>query len=190
MSEYGSNSNKSKKETVKPVVKGKTKIKKNYKKMIISDDAGSVGNYVFSELLIPSVKKVISEGVKMAIDRILYGGDTPSSNYYRDNRNTPYVSYSRMSSRDDRGRHERTAGYSPEDVIFTSRADANEVLAGMDEILDRYGVLSVAEYKDLAGVQSSYTDAKFGWTSLNSASVLNCRDGYYIKLPRPYPIDR
>ncbi len=63
------------------------------------------------------------------------------------------------------------------------------ILDNMFEILDRYKVVTVADLYDLAGERGRYTDNKFGWTDISSASVVRIRDGFVIKLPRALAID-
>ena len=60
----------------------------------------------------------------------------------------------------------------------------------MDDIVEQYGVVTVADLFDLAGVSGNgYTDQNYGWTSTNSADIFRDRDGAYrIKLLRPSPI--
>ena len=83
--EYKSNSNKSKIEAndvtehkVEKVVTGKVIKKKKrrfqkYTDEIISEDAKNIKSYVFGEVLIPAIKKAISDIVTDGIDMILYG---------------------------------------------------------------------------------------------------------------------
>ena len=58
----------------------------------------------------------------------------------------------------------------------------------MDELLETYKMVTVADFYDLVGVTCDYTDNNYGWTSLRSAEVVRVRDGYIIKLPRALPI--
>ena len=44
---------------------------------------------------------------------------------------------------------------------------------------------SVADLYGLVGIDSEYTDNKYGWTNLSSASIKATRDGYILDLPRP-----
>ena len=54
----------------------------------------------------------------------------------------------------------------------------------MDDLIETYGLVSVADFYDLVGVTGDYTDNKYGWTDLRNANVIRVRDGYMIKLPR------
>lgn len=80
------------------------------------------------------------------------------------------------------------ASYDFDDVVFDTRGEADEVLSSMDELMDRYGVVSVADMYDLCGMTCNYTDNKYGWKSLARADISRVRDGYMIKLPKAEPI--
>lgn len=211
MEEYKSNSN-SLKETqkkneqagnkkleekkIEKVVTGvvKTKKKSKFSQMMdgfISEDAKNVKSYVFGEVLIPAIKKAISDIVTDGIDIILYG----ESRGRNRNRPSNYVSYSSYSNdRRDRPRmNERQAimagSYSYDDIILSSRGEAEDVLARMDELIETYGLVRVADLYDLVGITGNYTDNKYGWMNIRNAEIVRVRDGYMIKMPRAVPID-
>ena len=82
------------------------------------------------------------------------------------------------------GRAKASVSQSWDDIVYPTRGDAEMVLSEMEDLLDNFKVVSVADMFDLAGVSSSYTDNKYGWTDLRDAYVERCRDGYMIRLPR------
>ena len=177
---------------ISKVTKGKVKVKKKSElhklaDTFISEDAAKVKSYVIGDVLIPAIKKAISDIVTNGIDMILYG-ETGHSKRSSSSR----ISYSKCydDRRDDR-RSSTSASisrYDYDDVIFETRDEAKEVLERMDELIDLYGVASIADFYDLAGITGNYTDNKYGWTNLASADVVRVRDGYTIKLPRVRPL--
>lgn len=203
MEEYKPNSNKYKKEQqemvkstdekrANKVVTGKVITKKEgffskLTKGFISDDAKNVKSYVFGEVLIPAIKKAISDIVTDGIDIILYGESRKGGRRSVADR-VSYRSYydNKPSYRDTASRYD---DYSYDNIILETRADAEEVLARMDEMMDTYGLVRVADFKDLVGITGSYTDNKYGWTNIRSAEVVRVRDGYTIRMPRAVPID-
>ena len=70
------------------------------------------------------------------------------------------------------------------DIVFSNRGDAEEVLSRMEELLERFEVVSVADLFDLAGFSFKYTDDKYGWTNLQDARVDRVCGGYVIRLPK------
>lgn len=198
--EYKSNSNRSREinkqreeeKKVEKVITGKVKTKKRsffskFKDEIISQDAKSIKSFVFGDVLIPSIKKAISDIVTNGIEIILYGetkgrrstADRVSYRSYYDYRN----------SRSDDRNISISSAYNFDDIILDTRGEAQEVLDRMDELMDTYGLVRVADFYDLVGITGNYTDNKYGWTNLRNASVVRVRDGYLIKMPRAVPID-
>ena len=59
----------------------------------------------------------------------------------------------------------------------------------MDELLETYDIVSVADLYDLVGKTCNYTDNKYGWTNLRNAEPVRVRDGWLLKLPKAGPIN-
>ena len=199
MENYKPNSNKFKTEQkeaqekkIEKVVQGTVKTKKKneiskIKEAFISEDARNVKTYILTDVIIPAAKKLISDIVKDGIEMLLYGGSNPRSKSSGGSRPS-YVSYnSYSSSRDDRSDDSRTraSGYTFEDVYLDNRGEAEDVLTRMDEIIDTYDMVSVADLYDLVGITGKFTDNKYGWTNIRGARVVHTRDGYLLDLPRP-----
>ena len=204
MSEYKSNSNKSKalakekppEKKVDKVVKGSVKVKKKneiskFKDIFISEDARNVKSYIFMDVLIPAAKKAISDIVTNGIDMILYG-ETGRS---KKNSVAGGISYRSYYDRKDEERRygstrQARTRYSYDELTFESRGEAEEILERMDELIATYDFVTVADYYDLAGVTCEYTDNKYGWKDIRGADIRRDRDGgYTIKLPSVRPID-
>lgn len=177
---------------VKRVVKGKVKTKKKnemtkFKDVFISEDASNVKSYIFMDVLVPAVKKAISDIVRDGIDMILYG----ESGKREKGKSSSYVSYRDYNKRDER-RDNRSARprFDYDDLIFENRGEAEAVLEQMCDMIDRYGLVTVADMYDMADLTQPFTSNRYGWTRLGTAEVVRAgRDGYIIKLPRAVPID-
>lgn len=158
----------------------------------ISEDAANVKSYVVSEVLIPALKKAISDIVTDGIDIILYGG---SGKARQNNTRTSYISYRNYSDPRDKKYSYRepskstNSGYSYDDIILSTRSEAEEVILAMSELVEAYGVASIADLYDLVGVSGNFTDNKYGWTNVRNAEVVRTRDGYLLKFPRARLID-
>lgn len=75
---------------------------------------------------------------------------------------------------------------------FRNREDAENVLKDMNDILDKYGGVSVADFCDLCGMKCEYVDHTYGWTDLSHSKVYANRPGTYsILLPQAlkFPAD-
>lgn len=182
---------------VEKVVKGGAKVRKRselskFTDNFISEDAGKVKSYIFMDVLLPALKKLVSDVVTDGIDMILYGetGRTKKSS----SSSGQYVSYSSYSSRDrDRSRYSSDSGrgrMNLDDIEFERKSDADNVLRQMDEIIDRYREVTVADLYDLAGLLAPHTANRYGWTNISSAEPVRTRHGtWVIKFPRALPID-
>ena len=173
------------------IVRGKVKTKKNemrrFTDIFISEDIANIKQYILMDVLVPSIKKAVYDIVVNSLDMSLFGGrggkrPTADKVSYRD--------YNGVSRKDDRSySSSRTrSGYSYDDIILETRGEAEAVLERMDEIMEEYQIVRVADLYDLVGVTGEHTDNKYGWTNIRNAEVERVRDGYRIKMPRALPI--
>ena len=198
MAEYKANSHKSKTETkteerkVTPVVTGKASTKPNEIRkltgLFVSDDAQNVKSYVLMDVLVPAVKKAISDIVTNGIDMILYGESggkrkTSSRNY------VPYRSYSERGDSRDRERPRVVNRFDYDDIVFDTRGDAELVRKEMLDTIADYGMVTVADMYEMAGLTVSHTAVNYGWFNIRTSEVVRVRDGYILKLPKAMPID-
>ena len=177
------------------VVKGpvKTKKKSKFEKSFLADDIQNVKHYVIEDVLVPALKKAVSDIVRNGIDMVLYG-EVKNDKKSRSSRisYTSYYERERDRDRDDRDRRARRSSvyYDYDDIILDTKAEAMEVLDRMQEIIDRWKTASVADLYDLVGLSSNYTDNKYGWTSMKHADIIRTRDGeYLLKMPRAIALD-
>lgn len=178
---------------VPKVVSGKVRTKTNNTRKLtsifISEDVNNVKSYIFMDVLVPAIKKALSDILREGVDMLLYGKPNGSSGR---SSSVPYVSYNKTSTsrRDDRRVNHVRAGYNFEDIVLETRGDAEELLYQLDEAIEKYGVISVADLYDSVDLPHNFTDNKYGWTSIRTAEVVRARGGgYIIKLPRAMPID-
>lgn len=190
--DYKSNSNKSKQEQkqsekrVEKIISGSAKAKKKseVKKLtdvFISEDIHNVKTYIWLDIIVPIVKKAISE----TVDVILYG-ETGHSKKKSPASRVSYRSY--YEDRDDNRRRDygsiRRSNYDYNDIVLENRGDAEEVLIKLDELIDVYGSASIADLYDMVGMSGSYTDNRYGWDKPGVGSVVRVRDGWLLKLPK------
>lgn len=170
---------------------GVTKIKD----VFLPGDVDTVKDFIVKDVIVPSIIKAIDTIVTDGVHMMLYG-----ESGRRDSRRGPadrvsYRDYNGYSSR-DRGDNRRDyrstvsrGTYQYDEIIFESRVEAENVLMGLDDILDQYGIVRVADYYELVQVSCDHTAMNYGWTDLRSANIIRTRGGFMIKLPRPLPID-
>ena len=158
------------------------------------DGIPSIGAYVNDEIIKPAIKNIIVDAVTSGINMVMYGEKNPnrgrSPQYGRPAPHRPGVNYSNRYRNQDPPEERRVsvrsaARYGVEEYILDDRDSASHVLVTLCESADRYNVVSVADYYDLIGVPTQYTDNNHGWTidSISRATILPVRGGYIIKFP-------
>ena len=198
MAEYPSNAKKQKK--VKPVIEGgaarirETPPSKRLLRQFVAEDAKSVSRYILSDVIVPATKNLVYDIASQSVQRILWGevksvsrGITPGRSTY-----TPYNKVREITQAKtswERNLSDRNL-YDFGELIVDSRGDAEVILEGLNDILDEYQVVSVADLYELAGMthKGDYTGNSWGWTNLKGASVEAVREGYLVKLPKPTAI--
>lgn len=192
MEEYKSNSHKSRESQNEPIPEKKvekiiTGSARSQKKsglqkvtsVFIPEDVENVKSYIFEDIVVPAVKDIILDAVRAFLgvnNRSGGKGSTASKVSYR--------KYYEENNRRDYGEARTRAVCEYDNVVVDTRGEAEDVLARMDELIAEYGLVSVADLYDLVGITGNYTDNKYGWDSIRTASVVRVRDGYMIKLPR------
>lgn len=184
------------KKEIKAVVNGKvTKKKKGIGSKIgavLFDDnnVGDVKEYVIFDVIVPAVKNAISNAITGGIDMLLFGERRSDSS--RSSESRGYTSYSsRSTSRRDSSRqsYRRPSLFELDDILLPTKLDATSVIDNMFNILDEYGVVSVADYYALVGEPSNYQMNAWGWENLNNIYTQRTRNGEYkIVLPKPINI--
>lgn len=191
------NSDKSKEErTLSAEEKGITKVTKggvtqtkdsavkSFLNKFMAEDIDDIKEHVLFDVIIPSIKQMIFDGFTGSLEASLFGSNRRSN--IKRSSGKSYVSYSGMSNNSNyRSNGSKPAEHNDyRNFAFQSRGDAEEVLSQMQDIIEDYeeGV-SIDDFYSMIGKTGSYTDRKYGWKDLRSASVERSRDGYVIKLP-------
>ena len=208
MEDFKGNSNASKnsqenadKKIITPVTTNVIEKKQNgigkIRKRMFSEDAGSVGESVVSDVIIPKVQGLIVDACKYMIDFVFYGksgannanrrsgiGTVSYSNYYRGTgaqpmQQIPMSAYQRPNTI-----------YQIKDITFNDRADAEEVILAMQDTIARYGSVTVGDFYDMIGQHGTYTDLKYGWRDLNQTAPTRYGGGWRIDFPKVVPLDQ
>lgn len=208
MTNYASNSHKSKEAAEKSKVPEKfdkvttartsTREKTGARKMLedfIVNDFNSVKSYAIHEIILPSVKRGLYDLFTGSLNMLFFGnggsrdfGNRGTGVSYRTSYDRYYSSNQPLRNQNPQSRR-IGSGFSFNDIEFENRGDAQVVLERMDEIIERYGVISVAGMYDLAGITAESTYHKYGWTDIRSARIVNDRGVYIIDMPRALPLD-
>ena len=74
------------------------------------------------------------------------------------------------------------------EIVFEHRNNALVALSNLEDIFDRYGVVSVGDLYDEAAIKCDYTCSRFGWKNyddIHNAKIVKAKGGYMIDLPEP-----
>jgi hypothetical protein len=169
-------------------------IGRRFKDIFFTGDAKQALMSATSDILFPALKSLIVDMTSKTVERVVFGETrrrvpTP---YQRTDYNTRYYVNSPLTQRpiDPRvsanlpdqprirqNRHEMN------DVVLSTREDAELVLERLNDILETYQVVALADLYVLLGLETSHIDNKWGWTYLNNAQVRQIRQGYLLELP-------
>ena len=171
------------------VVSSKVTTKKNnarkFADIFIAEDIGSVKDHVLMEILVPAISNTILDIITNAADMVFgkYSGNKK--------RKGSRISYSRLSDpRDDRRSGTRAQSrFDYEDIIFDSYGDAEIVLDEMDNLIEKFHEVTVADLYDLAGLNAPFTANKYGWENIATAKPMRVSGGYALKLPKARLLD-
>ena len=208
MEEYKSNSDKSKKaalqqpETPKPrpqkVISGKAKLKKQssgkIKELFVASEASNVRDYIIYDIIIPTIKDTLYNVFVNGLSMTLFG-NTKGGRRGDSGSHVSYVKYY-----DDRDRYDRNSyapsyrsrtDYNYRDVVVDTKAEAEELLERLAEMIDAYGIASILDLYDMVGLKTYNTDSNYGWTmsAIREARIVRDFNGWCLKMPRPQPIN-
>lgn len=175
------------------VVSGETKTRKKsevkkFANIFVPEDVDNVKSYILMDVIVPGIKNAIADVVSI----VLFGEAGRLGGRREKGSRVSYQKYydDRRDDRRDYGRPRAAAGFEFDDIIFETRGDADLVLDQLESAIANYGLASVADLYDLAGITCrSYTANKYGWTDIRTAKVIRLRDGYTLQLPRTVPIN-
>jgi hypothetical protein len=69
-------------------------------------------------------------------------------------------------------------------IPLRNRKEAMEVLISLEELIEKYGFVSLSDYYDLCGKPSEFTDNKYGWKDMKRTAIAMNKYGYILELPK------
>lgn len=177
--------------TSEPIIRKKG-LGRKFKETFFGGDAKTAVHYVIFAVLIPAAKDALADAGAQGIEKLVYG-DTRKQRSAPSSGPLGFVSYNRYSqpSQSAPSREISQRARSQHDfneVVLSSRQEANDVVDRLFDLVGRYDAASVADLYELVGVRSHHTDHKWGWTDVRGVGVIKVRDGFLISLPNPAPL--
>ena len=190
----------------------KTKLQKAVG-VLLSEDLDSIKGSIMDDYIKPRfrdyVKETIRKGKEAIIDsstsalEIMLFGDSKKKNKTGEynGQKINYVSYYTGGSGYEYNRIVETPKPDPhtrlriiyilDDEKKPSYKKAQEVITDLLSIAKRYPAATVADYYQLVGFPTTKQDYMFGWNyeMIRDIDVSHDRNGYFIVLPKPMPLD-
>lgn len=173
-----------------PVVKRKQTAFEKFVNSFVTRDLNSIKDQIWKDIIWPRIRGTLME----SLDMILPGTSDRTNGRYRGSNGGTYVDYtnSYKSDRDNRLYNNRTRvadNFRADDISFRTREQAEEALVQMDEIMDRYGMVRLADLYDYCNLNYPYTYQDYGWKEIGRVPILATSDGYYVlKMPNIIPL--
>ena len=154
----------------------------------LAKDVRTIGNSLFEEIILPSIKSAIVDFFSNGISMVMFGkdsvgrrgGQTAYSKQYQRGRQR-----GRTNRRGPAMRNIRQTEEVFEDIFFDERGDAELVLGRMMELTAEYGWATVGDLYSLVGLSANYTHERYGWENLGRCRIQFTTEGYVIDLPEP-----
>jgi len=171
---------------------------RKFKEMFLEADIKTVTRVVATSILLPAAKNMLLDAWKGAGENLFYGESAVRRRNYGGP--TSHTTYNRPVSRaysdvaptryaPQVTSHPRLSPRQTQDaLILTTREEAELVLERMNDVIERYDVVSIADLNELIGHESSHTDCKWGWYRLGNVRITQIREGFLIDFPATEPI--
>ena len=174
--------------------------------MFGKDKMHNIGDYVTNEIVVPTVKEMITTSLHTGIDMVFHrdgryasrgGWNQPhrgtttyynGHNYTRYSSPTTYYSAPRTTQSPQANRYAQQHAPTDDLVDIQDRVVNNRdalvaILNNLREELSIYQYVTLADYYDYAGLPSTFTDQQVGWRDLSGAAVRPVRGGWVLDLP-------
>lgn len=172
----------------KVVAKPKSGISK-FLESFLAGDLKKVRSYVFTDIVMPTIKDTVWTVIARGSERLLYGeaGHAPK------NSKLPFVDYNGLFKQANKAPSvgsTTTSHYSVDNIILEDRGDAERVLEAMKAYIAEYGAVSISELYEFIGEPiGEFTTTRWGWRSLNTAGIMRTNNGgYKLDLPKAIPL--
>ena len=177
-------------------IRKKKSLGKQFKETFIGGDAKTAVRYAMFDILLPAARDMVIDVTTQGLEKLIFG-DSRRRGGSQPPQAGPmgYVSYNRYQMGSRQTAPQRTLSrrarsqHDFDEVVLTSRVEAEEVIDKLFEVVSRYGTATVADLYELVGLPSSHTDNKWGSTDIRGAGVSRVRGGYLLDLPEPQPLD-
>lgn len=205
------------KKEIKKIVSGTVTMHKKsfgqrFKETFFGEQAGQMKDYILRDVVIPTIRDTIWSAGSGALEILLfkevrhrrrgpYGSPWRSdisrdfrdayrsydSYYYGPGKSSPVGKNQRPGPPQDR-RPPSRGRQNVDNIEFSSRVDAKEVLDQLCELIDTDGYAGIRDLYAMLGEDTTFVDEYWGWTDLGSAVIIPFNGGYLLELPKAVPV--
>lgn len=171
------------------------------------DKMHNIGDYITHEVVVPTFKEMISTSLHTGIDMVLHRDGTRhrgawnqptyhrsgttyygGRNYTTYNQPTTYFQSPRTQATQQSTRYAQQHAPTDDladiqDRVVNNREALVAILENLRDEIAIYKYVTLADYYDLAGLPSVFTDQQVGWRDLSGASIRPVRGGWILDLP-------
>lgn len=178
--------------TQKKIISGEAVLRKpstgaKIKNVLWGSHAKMAMGFVVTSVVLPAVRDLAEDAVTSFI-RGMFNGPGERNTGPRRVGNSNYVNYSSYAKKEeapkrvisDRGR----ATHNFDELVLSTRAEGDQILGNLQELIEQYGFAKVSDMYEMAGVSGSFADNKWGWSDISSARVRAINGGYLLEMPR------
>jgi len=153
----------------------------------IEDDISNVKTYVWTQVLVPTIKRAICEAVNGAT-QMIFGINVVAPTDTRNGVRFGGTSYDRYYDKQKAAPkpqvEESIQNYDYRNIYIMDRAKAEFTIEYLRDYIQQYGFVRVSDLYEYLGKTAPYTLNSWGWYNLETASVRPTRDGFLLDLPK------
>lgn len=178
-------------QTAEPLPEEKKTITQKLAAFLMSRDYKAIFRDVYRNILSPELRKIAFNSIMAVVRDLIFKGsigpDAPLMSEYRD-----YTGYSSSEAPYYPGETHR---YVDKNEVFAkSRQEAEDILRRLRLLLKEKGIVTVADYHQIARKPVTFTEYELGWNSLDKVSIYPLTRGgerlFGFRFPDPMHIDR
>lgn len=172
------------------IVNGKISEKRssNFSKIkdeIIKSDVSSITSAVLNEIIIPKMTDLFFNALDSGLHMLFYGNIGNGRNGSRAGQRD-YTAYSKPTTVQSARVSSSPSGNAIDyrDVILSDIDSAKKLVMSIENILDKYGEVSVADLYAMAKIKK-YDDVynNYGWKAMKPRPIIKVKDGWMVKMP-------
>lgn len=154
------------------------------KEAVFGEDVKNVPEHVFFNIIVPNVMRMFGDSIQGALS-MTFRGLGGRRDRDRDRDDSPYRSYDYSRPyRDERRRTQSAANPDFSNFVFSSRDGVFDKIENLEDLLDTYDYVTVADVKSELGESPRAVDRKWGWKSVRDFDADPADGGYILVAPR------